>query len=115
MKKASPDLEARQQEMRQRMELGPKYPGPNYAGMDIADILRAYRHENGISVVGLAAELGVGRQYIYALENGRNVPSAALTAKIMALVGLRVVLLPRAEKTVVSKQSGAKTQTRKKR
>lgn len=66
---------------------------PGSCGSCVAEttnILRSLRQDRGWSQAQLAAELGVSRQTVNAIETGRFDPSLPLALRIARLVGLSV-------------------------
>ena len=52
--------------------------------------IQALRKENGLTQQGLAEKLGVSRQTIISLENGKYNPSIALAYKLAKIFGLTI-------------------------
>ncbi|MFI7338419.1 helix-turn-helix domain-containing protein [Streptomyces sp. NPDC050085] len=60
--------------------------------MDPAALVRHWRHERGLSQAQLAALIGTGQAAISRIENGRDVPTLPLLARIAEALGCRLTI-----------------------
>jgi len=58
--------------------------------MGVENNLSELRQRRGISAAKLAAEVGVSRQTIYAIESGKYVPNAVVVLKLASVLGVAV-------------------------
>ena len=59
-----------------------------------ADILRDARKKAGITQSELAHRIGADKAYISKVEHGRTVPTVSTFYRIVAAMGMQVVLMP---------------------
>ena len=59
-----------------------------------ADILRIARKEAGLTQSELAARIGADKAYISKVEHGRTIPTVSTFYRIVAAMGMQVVLAP---------------------
>lgn len=56
--------------------------------MNIGDKIKAKRREGGLTQSELADKVGISRNYISDLENGRYIPSVKTLSKIASVLGI---------------------------
>jgi len=61
--------------------------------MQIGDRIRAIRREKGLRQDDLASSVGISKQYMCAIENGRGNPSYGVVERIAEVLGYDVRML----------------------